>query len=715
MNNGSAFFTYCSENQTIIDQLLRDLYPAKIEIIKDTRSPEDRNKMVRQMRVEKDSPIFLLLSDQFLKSEESMGELLSFFQDTSIASRIFPVLLAEVKNPDGSFTHTSISQEEDLIRYKAYWDEIYWSLRKQKDQVPSTELGSYSWRVREVRHISSEVESIFTEILKYDVLTLYQFKQDNYSALLDKMGAGGEVAQSLMDIHYQTHFPETPEPETVESDTPEQEENKVSEAVEEIQETPQESMDVSSNAENAYLNYLTEVQNEIKESIEDTEEVVANAYPNPEDKDPTINYEVTDLEMEPPSSSENENELSSDQPEPYLPEGLSQEEEETNNLIESVTEDLVEQLNQAALITEEEALESHDELIESEDQLEEEFTLSDEFADIPDSPEEFLDELVENEAEEEEGEELPIINAPQLPMEMPEPEEDDHEIDIEGDDDDHDFEEELLLPLYDSATMAMKADKDPFGRGLVLVTGATSGIGKSCAELFAQNGYSLIITGRRKKRLKSFRKHLKKTYGVKVKSLAFDIRKMEAVSAALDSLPDKWLAIDILINNAGLAKGLAPIHEGQLEHWETMIDTNLKGLLYITRLVSPLMVKRGKGHIVNIGSVAGKEVYPNGNVYNATKHALDALTKGMRIDLYKHNIRVSAVHPGHVETEFAIVRFDGDEQRARIYEDFQPLTALDVAETVYFIASRPPHVNIQDVLIFSTQQGSATLVNRDGR
>jgi NADP-dependent 3-hydroxy acid dehydrogenase YdfG len=250
---------------------------------------------------------------------------------------------------------------------------------------------------------------------------------------------------------------------------------------------------------------------------------------------------------------------------------------------------------------------------------------------------------------------------------------------------------------------------------IVFVTGATSGIGKAVAEIFASHGYSLIINGRREDRLRLLKKELKDKYHVKVKIMAFDIRDANLVSYAFNNLKPKWRNISILINNAGLAKGLDPIHEGKLRHWEQMIDTNLKGLLYVTRAVVPGMVQRQSGHVINIGSVAGKEVYPKGNVYAATKHAVDALTKGMRLDLVAHNVKVSSVAPGHVETEFALVRFDGDKQKAMIYEDFVPLTAFDVADIVYFIASRPKHVNIQDVLVFSNQQASAVVINRSGR
>lgn len=244
-----------------------------------------------------------------------------------------------------------------------------------------------------------------------------------------------------------------------------------------------------------------------------------------------------------------------------------------------------------------------------------------------------------------------------------------------------------------------------------LITGATSGIGKACAQIFAQHKHNLILCGRRKERLEALKQGIEKNDDIDVIPLAFDIRSLEECKKALHSIRGK--EIEILLNNAGLAQGKEPIHEGNIQDWENMIDTNVKGLLYMTRLISPDMVKRRKGHIINTASIAGKTVYPDGNVYCATKHAVDSLTQGMRIDLYNYGIRVSQVAPGHVEeTEFAVRRFHRDEEKARIYEDFNPLTAGDVAETIYFIASRPPHVNIQDILMMGTQQGSATSVDR---
>lgn len=249
---------------------------------------------------------------------------------------------------------------------------------------------------------------------------------------------------------------------------------------------------------------------------------------------------------------------------------------------------------------------------------------------------------------------------------------------------------------------------------IVLVTGATSGIGKSTAEIFAKNGYDIIITGRRKDRLDSFAEQLRNTYQVKVLPLCFDVRKVKEVENAIGGLPKEFKSIDILVNNAGLAAGLSAINNGELDHWERMIDTNIKGLLYVTREVCKVMIERKSGHIINIGSIAGKEVYANGNVYCATKHAVDALNKGMRIDLLPHHIKVTAVNPGMVETEFSIVRFDGDKERAKkVYEDLQPLKPEDIAETIFWAANRPAHVNINDIIIMPSVQASATNVIRE--
>ncbi|MBL7934900.1 MAG: SDR family NAD(P)-dependent oxidoreductase [Bacteroidia bacterium] len=248
---------------------------------------------------------------------------------------------------------------------------------------------------------------------------------------------------------------------------------------------------------------------------------------------------------------------------------------------------------------------------------------------------------------------------------------------------------------------------------IAIITGATSGIGKSTAIEFAKHGYDIIITGRRQERLTELKSVLTKDYSVKILDLCFDVREEKQVESAINSIPEAFKKIDVLVNNAGLAAGLSAIQDGKLAHWEQMIDTNIKGLLYVTKHISKILIENKKGHIINVGSIAGKEVYANGNVYCATKHAVDALNKGMRIDLLPHGIKVSAVNPGMVETEFSVVRFDGDEERAKkVYENIQPLKPEDIAETIYWMASRPPHVNINDVIIMPTIQANATTVLR---
>ncbi|MBB5395611.1 SDR family oxidoreductase [Mucilaginibacter sp. AK015] len=248
---------------------------------------------------------------------------------------------------------------------------------------------------------------------------------------------------------------------------------------------------------------------------------------------------------------------------------------------------------------------------------------------------------------------------------------------------------------------------------IALITGATAGIGEACAHTFAREGYNLILTGRRMERLEKIAQQLNHKYNVEVAVSSFDVRNRDQVIQSLEGLPAHWKKVDVLVNNAGLSQGLDPIQNGSYEDWETMIDTNIKGLLYVSRVVSNWMIKNGYGHIVNLGSIAGKEVYPNGNVYCATKHAVDALNKGMRIDLNGYGIRVTGIHPGAVETEFSEVRFKGDKERAKkVYEGFEPLAANDIAETIWFVVSRPAHVNINDLVIMPTAQATATNIFR---
>ncbi len=244
---------------------------------------------------------------------------------------------------------------------------------------------------------------------------------------------------------------------------------------------------------------------------------------------------------------------------------------------------------------------------------------------------------------------------------------------------------------------------------IAFVTGATSGIGRATAEYLAEEGYDLVICGRRADRLKE----LADKVSVKTHSLVFDVRDRAAACEAIESLPAAWKAIDVLINNAGNAHGLSSFQNGNIDDWDAMIDINVKGLLYVSKAIVPGMIERGRGHVVNIGSIAGKEVYPNGNVYCASKHAVDAVNNGMRLDLNGTGVKVSQVCPGLVETEFSMVRFKGDEERSKsVYEGFDALTANDIADLIRFIVTRPAHVNISDTIIFPAAQAGSTIVDR---
>lgn len=249
---------------------------------------------------------------------------------------------------------------------------------------------------------------------------------------------------------------------------------------------------------------------------------------------------------------------------------------------------------------------------------------------------------------------------------------------------------------------------------IAFITGATSGIGKATAQILASQDYNLILCGRRTDRLESLKNELSNESDDNVLTLSFDVRDKQAVDTAIENLPGPWKNIAVLVNNAGNAHGFDPIQDGDVADWDAMMDINVKGLLYVSKMIMPQMIKNKAGHIINIGSIAGKEVYPSGNVYCASKYAVDAITQGMRLDLNAHNIKVSGVNPGLVETEFSKVRFKDDEERSsKVYEGFTPLKAHDVAEVIAFILSRPSHVNIADLLLLPTAQASSKIVNKN--
>ncbi len=247
---------------------------------------------------------------------------------------------------------------------------------------------------------------------------------------------------------------------------------------------------------------------------------------------------------------------------------------------------------------------------------------------------------------------------------------------------------------------------------IALITGATSGIGEATAKLLAANNFNLILCGRRQDRLDKLQEELGKTAAIT--TLSFDVRDQQSVAKAIASLPDTWKSIDVLVNNAGNAHGLDPIQNGSIEDWDAMIDINVKGLLYVSKAVLPVMTERKSGHIINLGSIAGKEVYPNGNVYCASKFAVDALTRGMRVDLNAFGIKVTSINPGMVETEFSLVRFKGDKEKADLtYKGLTPLSGKDIADIILYVLQAPPHVQLADITVFPTAQASSTVVKRN--
>ena len=248
---------------------------------------------------------------------------------------------------------------------------------------------------------------------------------------------------------------------------------------------------------------------------------------------------------------------------------------------------------------------------------------------------------------------------------------------------------------------------------IAMITGASAGIGQACATTFAQNGYNLVLTARRLDRLEKLAETLMADFKVDVRILGMDVRSKQSVVESFESLDAAWQQIDVLINNAGLRQGLDPLDQGDTDDWDRMIDTNIKGLLYVSRMILPGMKERMSGHVINIGSIAGKEVYPNGNVYCATKHAVDALNKSMRMELLPYHIKVTALHPGAANTEFSEVRFKGDVQRAsQVYQGYEPLVAADIADAAWYVASRPNHVNINEIIIMPASQASGTMFNK---
>lgn len=650
---------YNKVDQEIATKFLEGLRPYGLQfnlVVADKDKPE--TTIYEQLKDE-EGLIFILLSYGFLRSAVCMDNMYSFFQNNqdNIVCLTTPTYVEDEQTGETVSVQPDVEKIGSIIQYINFWQDRYLNMRQQKRDIAPENKASFDTHLKKLRAISVEIGEFLRLARTSTYFTIQRFSTDNFHPLFELLGA--------------TDFWESKQEEFTDTTI-------------EIDATPTAITDEEDH---------TPLQEEIEQQ------------PPQDTTTTTVEKEVTPTEEEEDAVA------------------ATEEEEETQQTATTTMQDNytkalavlkangdkeeIKQLLQQALVDDpKHKFAWYDLALLYHNQGEEDLARQAYQSATANNP-----ELKTMENDQAFGVMLEIdTSTSSYPKtELPQSE----LLTLEA------LKENVakLSALVHSREEEIKAKKaSQPGRGkVVMITGTTSGIGLASAHKFAENGYNLIITGRRKEKLQELSNDLQQQYDIEVLPLTFDVRSLEAITTLFKKLEGEWRNIDILINNAGKAKGLDPIHEGKLEHWEEMIDTNLRGLLYITREVSRIMVERKTGHIINTGSTSGKEVYPNGNVYCATKFAVDALTKSIRMDLHTHNVRVSQVAPAHVETEFALVRFDGNEDRAQIYDDFQPLTAEDVANSIYFIASQPAHVNILDITLQSTQQPSAMIIDRSGR
>lgn len=754
---------YCSDNADFATQLDRELSRAGVVFQHITNLPEAPSGQFAAAILESGDPVLLLVTDNYLKSRACMTEALPMLQTLNREYRVTPVIAEGWVSRDNSATYevasTQIDRLADALRYMNHWQNIYLDLIARQQQLPPAERQMLDLEMQVVRDIASETGEFINTLRESGYLTAAQLAAQDYALFFKQFGLQDVhekyqhlVRNSATERHSASVAPPPPGPLTLRPaetpaplpahETPEEEpkgqfagmdallqdfDEDPSEPTapfptddaqalfEEPEAPPHSDAEVAQTIQDAWL-WIEKGHTELGLQVfalaaeqHPDNELLRSEYQRalaryPHEAEPP----VAPPAVETPGVSSLEEQQSEAKTYDHMGDTAA---EKGDYLLAKYCWDRVMTINPAypgiyrklGILTSQHlagytetaihylelALDQNPDDLEVRRQLAllRNPALADELAatEKPLAEQETPALIFENEPPA--APETPVMEPAAPAIAVPESEK---------------------LPLAQQTALHLPTT--------VLITGATSGIGRATAVEFARHGYRLILTGRRADRLADLKTQLETGFGSAVLPLVFDVRDPDAVRDTLENLPESWRDIDILVNNAGLAKGLSPIHEGNLLHWETMIDTNLKGLLYVTRCIAPGMVRRRKGHIINVGSSAGKEVYPNGNVYCATKFAVDALSRAMRYDLYQHNIRVSQVSPGHVEeTEFALNRFDGDVAKARIYDDFQPLKAGDIAEVIYFMATRPPHVNIQDILLFGTQQAGSMAIDRSGR
>ena len=739
---------YHEINQPQVDELQSAMRNTGLEFealkITDSDTPGQFASQLEGLRGE----ILMLYSGDLFRSEAAMTNYLSALQMTIGKNQVLQVLAPGTSEEGSGLEETRLDRMSDLIHYMNHWQNRYLEFIETDRKLSADEREQAKERMDRVHHIANEIGEVLNTVRDSLYFSWDQVKANNFKLFLQQFDLSS-LQESVLDSVEKSEpkpalpAPEEPAPKTEEKEdeetpqglatpsgpvmfqpiSPKQEDepDEVEEPADEESEEQVQNTEILSVEEDGEALYDDE---EIRKTIRDAWEWIENG-----DVDRGLKVFQLAIEQYPNHEQLRTEYLLALSRNSRSPEMAERQLEilHDSGIEEAKSYDLMGEIalskgdyhfakycwervlnldpgkkgiyKKLALVTGQNLPEHRDlaidylhKALEEEPENTQLTTLLNEYREAPSS--------VESEA-------------PDQP-EVPETPEKSPEVSDQA-------EEPTVIPEspVQEEEKVIEQPEEPLEAGpqqLVLITGATSGIGLACARVFAREGYRLVLTGRRSNKLDQIKEELQEKYNVQIITRSFDVRQQHAVEHALNSLPEGWDVPDILINNAGLAKGLDPIHRGKIEHWETMIDTNVKGLLYVTRLLSPGMVERKSGHIINVGSSAGKEVYPNGNVYCATKFAVDALTRAIRIDLHAYNIRVSQVSPGHVEeTEFALNRFDGDSNKARIYEDFQPLKSSDVAEGVLFIVTRPPHVNIQDLHMFGTQQANSTTIDRSGR
>ena len=809
MNNESIVLAYCQENQSVAQQIDADLSTAGVTFKHSFGSDNLEEPTLAERLSQSRKPILLIISDNFLKSAQCMGQGIELLQKRN--DLILPIVIdgSEVDPQTGEVktVRTNFDRVSDIIKYINYWQDQYLDLRRKKKQIEDIDEALYNVRLKKLRDISSEVGEFLRLLRSMEHMRIEQFSANDYEAFFrfiqdtdawqrlksarpSAPAPATSEAPLELDLSLESDFDSSPAEEIPEQAATLSEEEDAYFPLEEQEpeapaEEPKSTVDlvkeglehfdagrieeafivmgraVEQDAENPNLRYhyalMLLKDNRDIDAARDQLQRVVDIQPDNVDAFMMLakiaeqegdqasarwNYEKV-LEIEPAHKNVSFKigkiilQHFGDQKEVAARYFLQAFQNDPNNAEAAY--------RYAQLLSESEsnphlAIEYFEKVISLEpNHPMARFKIAELYRSLghdEQAREYYRQAIGINPELVDDGFEALLHPTPvEMEDQTPESEAQTSETEVQAEIENEEKTIQLIkhnLLRLEELLRSKKAEQEKqqeveesevveppapaIKDRVVFISGATAGIGKATAEKFASESYRLVINGRREDRLEELKAYLEEKYTTEVKVLAFDIRDNESARRALETLDAEWSSVDVLVNNAGKARGMAPIHEGQLDHWEEMIDTNVKGLLYMTRLIAPQMVERKAGHIINVGSIAGKEVYPSGNVYSATKFAVDALTRSMIIDLHRHNIKVSQVSPGMVEeTEFAMVRFDGDQKKARIYEDFNPLTAADVAETIFFIANAPSHVNIQDVVMTGTQQANSIFIDRSGR